>query len=401
MSARNLAKTSETSETSETNKTTETTRTTKAGKTNKTTETTKTPKAGKTTKTIITNKTNKTNKTDKTTKTSNKQLVSDIWVNVCDILIARQMDGTAAALARTSKELHKLVTPKLYDTVRIRNIQCLSFFLSCTQQTAAKGSRAKPSKKAPLSDPPQSRKLIHNVEIECELRKDEPFPNPWPTRRLECIKTLHLKTVEHGKLEDPINSLMYFILDIAGQIPSEHFRWEHESEFIPEYDDRDITHRTKAFDHPAIKSIEFPPPWQSRYDTRIRAAVFYHSRETGKQWCGGTWYTDPDKTEAAGHLYLNLRDGKRPPGSRKPMYIVQIAQHEVEDEMDMYDEMAWARRTAGSITDFAMMEKSGLLDVKLVCLPEERDPAEWREWITGEGLIPGNGVQVDLKAVAE
>jgi hypothetical protein len=86
------------------------------------------------------------------------------------------------------------------------------------------------------------------------------------------------------------------------------------------------------------------------------------------------------------------------------MYIVKIAaphDPEYHPDTDEYEEMDIARRTAGSLTDFAMMERMGLLDVKLVCLPDERTPSEWREWIMGEGLIPGNGVQVDLKAIVE
>jgi hypothetical protein len=336
------------------------------------------------------------------------QLVSDIWANVCDVLIAKQQDGTAAALARTSKEIHQLVTPRLYDTVRIRNFEALSRF-SMIQgirgSPSTSDSAADPHETA-LPDPPQSRMLIRHIEIECELPGDDPLPDPWTSAPLQRLKTCHVTTVEGVTLEDPLNSLMQFIDNLAYQIPSEHFKWQHTPEDRSPYfyPDRGHTTSTKEFNQAEVRSVEFPQMWQSRYDHRITAALFWQSRAMGTSGCGGTWYTDPDKTEAAGHRYLWIRDRKSPPGSRRPMYIVQIAQHdtpEFRDNTDEYEEFAFARRTTGSLTDFAIMEKMGLLDVKLVCLPEQRTPSEWREWIMGEGLIPGNGVQADLKAIVE
>jgi hypothetical protein len=346
--------------------------------------------------------------TSKASKT-HLQLVSDIWANVCDILIAKQQDGTAAALARTSKEINQLVTPRLYDTVRIRNFEALSRFAMAHrvvgEASSASASTFDPDESA-LPDPPQSRMFVRHIEIECELPRDNPLPDPWTSAPLQRVKTCHVRTVEGVTLEDPLNSHMQFIDNIAYQIPSEHFKWQHTPEnrspyFYPY---REHTTSTKEFNHPDVRSLEFPRMWQSRYDHRITAAIFWQSRAMGTSGCGGTWYTDPDQTEAAGHRYLWIRDRKSPPGSRKPMYIVQIAQHdtpEFRDNTDEYEEFAFARRTAGSLTDFAIMEKMGLLDVKLVCLPEQRTPSEWREWIMGEGLIPGNGVQVDLKAIVE
>jgi hypothetical protein len=336
------------------------------------------------------------------------QLVSDIWANVCDVLIAKQQDGTAAALARTSKEIHQLVTPRLYDTVRIRNFEALSRF-SMIQgirgSPSTSDSAADPHETA-LPDPPQSRMLIRHIEIECELPGDDPLPDPWTSAPLQRVKTCHVTTVEGVTLENPLNSLIQFIDDIAYRIPSEHFRWQHTSENRSpnSYPYCDYIVRTKEFNHTDVRLVEFPLMWQSRYDHRMTAAVFWQSRAIGNDGCGGTWYTDPDQTEAAGHRYLWTRDRRPPLGSRKPMYIVQIAQYETPEfnvTTDEFEEIAFARRTAGSLTDFAIMEKMGLLDVKLVCLPEQRTPSEWREWIMGEGLIPGNGVQADLKAIVE
>ena len=335
------------------------------------------------------------------------QLVSDIWANVCDILIANHQDGTAAALARTSKEIHQLVTPRLYDTVRIRNFEALSQFSMARDRGAPSTSESTSTPdETVLPDAPQSRMLIRHIEIVCELPRDDPLPDPWTSAPLQRVKTCHVRTVEGATLQDPLNSHMQFIENLAYQIPSEHFKWQHTPEdrspyFYPY---RDQTTSTKEFNHPDVRSVEFPKMWQSRYDHRITAAIFWQSRAMGTSGCGGTWYTDPDQTEAAGHRYLWIRDRKSPPGSRKPMYIVQIAQHdtpEFRDNTDEYEEFGFARRTAGSLTDFAMMEKMGLLDVKLVCLPEQRTPSEWREWIMGKGLIPGKGLQVDLKAIVE
>ena len=337
------------------------------------------------------------------------QLVSDIWANVCDILIAGQEDGTAAALACTSKEVHRLVTPRLYDTVRLRNFEALSRFAMAHQEARGAPSRSDHSSHCSESaapDPPQSRLLIRHIEIVCELPQDDPLPDPWTSGPLQRIKTCHVRTMEGPTLDDPLDSHMQLIDSIAYQIPSEHFRWQH----IPEnrstffYPHGKHATRTKEFNHTDVRSVEFPQMWQPLYDHRITAAIFLQSRAMGLSGCGGSWYTDPDGNEAAGHRYLWIRDRKSPPGSRKPMYIVQIAQPDTpdfRDNTDEYEEFGYARRTAGSLTDFAIMEKMGFLDVKLVCLPEQRTPSEWREWIMGEGLIPGNGVQADLKAIVK
>jgi hypothetical protein len=345
--------------------------------------------------------------TSKASKTR-LQLVSDIWANVCDILIDSQQDGTAAALACTSKEIRQLVTPRLYDTVRIRNFEALSRFSMVheTRESPSTSDSTSDPDDSALPDPPQSRMLIRHIDIVCELPRDDPLPDPWTSAPLQRLKTCHVTTVEGAELEDPLNSHMQFIDNVAYQIPSEHFRWQHIPANFSSYLYPYCGHTTipKDFNHKDVRSVEFPPMWQSRYDHRITAAVFWQSRATGNDACGGTWYTDPDQTEAAGHRYLWIRDRKPPPGSRKPMYIVQIAQPDgfkYRAHMDESEEMAFARRTAGSLTDFAMMEKMGLLDVKLVCLPEQRTPSEWREWILGEGTIPGNGVQADLKAIVE
>jgi hypothetical protein len=346
--------------------------------------------------------------TSKASKTR-LQLVSDIWANVCDIVIAGRQDGTAVALARTSKEMHQLVTPRLYDTVRIRSFEALSRFLMLPHEAwelPPTPETASDPEDSALPDPPQSRTHVHHVEIECELPKDNPFPNPWTLAPLQRARTCHVSTVEGVLLEDPLNSYINFIDDIAHQIPSEHFRWEHKPKSLSPRPYPYCGHisRTREFTQPDVKSVEFPPIWQSRYDYQSAATVFWQSRAIGTGGCGGTWYTDPDKTEAAGHRYRWLRDRKPPSGFRKPMYIVQIAapdDPEYHADTDEYEELDIARRTAGSLTDFAMMEKMGLLDVKLVCLPEQRTPSEWREWIMDEGLIPGNGVQADLKAIVE
>ena len=337
------------------------------------------------------------------------QLVIDIWANVCDVLIAGQQDGTAAALACTSKEIHQLVTPRLYNTVRISNFEALSRFLMLSHEaqivSPTSDITSEPDDSA-LSDPPHSRTHVRHVEIECDLPRDNPYPKPWTIAPLRRIRSCHVTIVEGVTLVDPLNSHMNFINHISHQIPSEHFRWEHirKSCSSRSYPYCGRIERTWEFGHPDMKSVEFPPMWQSRYEYDSTAALFWQSRAIGTDGCGGDWYTDPDKTEAAGYRYRSIRDREPPHGSRKPMYIVQIAQYDtpgLSEDTDEYQEQSFARRTAGSLTDFAMMEKMGLLDVKLVCLPEQRTPSEWREWIMGEGLIPGNGVQADLKAIVE
>jgi hypothetical protein len=142
------------------------------------------------------------------------------------------------------------------------------------------------------------------------------------------------------------------------------------------------------------------------YDNHFATPIFCDARTLGEMSkSGGRWYTDPDKTGSAGHLYKSLlEDRRKSPESKKPLFIVQVAQDEsssFRSERDEWEEKSIDRETAGTLTDFAVMAKMGLIDVKIVSIPDQWDPEEWRNWITGEGLRASNDVQADLKVIVE
>lgn len=327
----------------------------------------------------------------KPTKTR-PELVNDVWTNVCDILLARKLDRTVATLSRTCRDIHLLAIPKLYHTVRIRNFKDLCLFIwGCDE------SPYKPPLPLRVLD---GREMMHHLEIDCEPRFEDLSPDlPHPIPR---FKTCHIRTREDEDEYDPLNECAQFIGVIMHRLPADHVRWEHtrpagtpSASYIP-------FRPPKAMRDPGIKSIDFPSTWHNMYDNNVPTPIHYDAHTLGEM--GGRWYTNPNNNETDGYLYKGLIEDRRAqPTAKKPMYIVQVARDDsvsFHSDRDEWKEKSIDRQTAGTLTDFAVMAKKGLIDVKVVSVPEKWEPNEWREWISNEGLVPGD-VQADLRSILE
>jgi hypothetical protein len=345
-------------------------------------------------------------------KKNRKELITDVWANVCDILLEQKLDKTAVALGSTSTELHHLVLPKLYNTVRIRNSKALMLFIY--------GCEESPYKPPPPVRVLDARTLVRHVEIECEpdlweFQDTESWDVPHPLHRIQSchIRTIDTSNDEEDDDEDDtdeedekLTGYLDFVVFIMRQIPTEHVKWEHSrlndnSMWAPTPSSK----RAKVLRDPKIKSIAFPFAWQLVYDDRDPTPVLINARIYGHMLTA-YWYTNPNGNETPGQVCRRLHEEKSKVGAvkKKPMYIVQIAQQDPPSSRsseDEWHEKEMDRRSAGTLSDFAVMEKMGLIDVKVVSVPDLWEPQEWRKWILGEGLKPGNGVEEDLRAIAK
>lgn len=326
------------------------------------------------------------------------ELITDVWARVADILLEQKLDKTAVALGSTSTELHHLVLPKLYDTVRISNYKALMLFIY--------GCDESPYKPPPPVRVLDARTLTRHVEIECEPDFDD-FHDIWDLPHpLHRIVSCHVRTTEVKDDTEAKDGYLDFLVLVMRQIPSEYVRWEHSGRhdellWVPTRSSK----RAKALRDPKIKSLELPYTWQLIYDDRDATPVLYNARTLGHMLTN-FWYTNPNGNETAGDVFKRLSDERRVSGSvaKKPMYIVQISQEETPKSRSVRDdwrEKQIDRQTSGTLTDFAVMEKMGLIDVKIVSLPDRWEAEKWRRWIVSDGLKPGNGVQADLRAIAE
>jgi hypothetical protein len=102
--------------------------------------------------------------------------------------------------------------------------------------------------------------------------------------------------------------------------------------------------------------------------------------------------------------YARLRTKKAVLRARyiKPTHVIQLIPSSVmsPSKVDWRDPDAW-RAVAGTITDFAVMAKQDLINTKVVSLPEDQSPEEWRQWLKDDALVEGGDVLADLKAVLE
>jgi len=325
-----------------------------------------------------------------------KELVIDVWARVRDILFDGELDATLGALSQTSRQMHHLVAPKLYEIVRLRNYKALCLFMRYDRRQSIVQTRL-----------PDGHTAIQHVEIECEPDLNEFFDYNDSTYPISKTLTCFIKT----RCQEDDNwreDYAAFAETVLRMLPTEHLRWEHTHP-IDKFIDSSPSFNPRFGSTEEYKSIEFPSSWQNQLYEIAPTAILLDAKSLGK--CRPSyWYTDPDETDEAGHIYKRLHDELRDTGSvkEKPMYIVQMARPSEPPtrrpgnrHWEPWHEKGEDRQSCGILTDFAIMEKMGLATTKIVSIPEEWEPEEWRKWVLGEGLVPGNGVQADLRAIEE
>jgi hypothetical protein len=333
-------------------------------------------------------------------KPSQKELSIDIWTNVCDILLAEELDGTAAALARTCRGLHRVTTPKLFNTPRLRNLEATQKFFNFKSPQApalrynVEATLDLVENEVEWSD---ARTLIRHLEIQCVLQDEEEcvLGQPWglPSR----LSTCHLRT---SWQQGPGNSelLGHFVESITERMTAKHFRWEHRKH-VDEDPSEHPSILINTIQDARIASLQLPEECQIAFDTYyLGTSILFNTRALGHRRLIGEWYTNPHKNEKPGTRFEDIKFFRslHAPKEVKP-WLVQIGNPLTgsDDDPDRYAILA--RSLAGTLTDFIVMERMGLIHPKVVTIPDRFDPVEWRKWVMGEALVVGKGVQSDLR----
>lgn len=68
---------------------------------------------------------------------------------------------------------------------------------------------------------------------------------------------------------------------------------------------------------------------------------------------------------------------------------------------DQYEIMDQHRELAGKLTDLAILDKQGLIKLRVVLLPDRWEGDEWREWVMSDQPGGGKGLLQDLRDIAE
>jgi hypothetical protein len=310
----------------------------------------------------------------------------------------RQQDRTLAKLSQTSREIHNLVAPKLYEIVRLRNYKALCLFMACDRRESIIQKQ--------LSD---SQTLIQHVEIDCEPDLVDFLGSKKPSYPIPTTVTCFIKT--RCEVDDDWEEEFGALVDwVLGMLPTKHLRWDHTYP-DDEYIDPVPKLKTQFNLGGQYESIELPPAWQDKlyWNNIAPTALVLDAKPLGN--CRPSyWYTDPSESDEAGHIYKKLIDELRDTGSvkNKPMYTVKIARpsETPTTQPGVFDYGTWETekldtRSCAILTDFAIMHKMGLANTRIVSIPDEWEPEEWRKWILGEGSVPGNGVLAYLRAIEE
>jgi hypothetical protein len=252
--------------------------------------------------------------------------------------------------------------------------------------------------------------LIQHVEIDCEPDLHNFVDSKKPSYPILTTVTCFIKT-RCSMADDWEEDFGAFVDWVLRMLPTKHLRWHHtyaddeHTDLVPKL-------KTQFKLGGQYESIELPPAWQDKlyWNNNALTALVLDAKPLGN--CRPSyWYTDPsDADDEAGHIYKKLIDELRDTGSvkNKPMYTVKIARSNETPttQPGVFDYGTWETekldtRSCAILTDLAIMHKMGLANTKIVSIPDEWEPEEWRKWILGEGLVPGNGVLADLKAIEE
>jgi hypothetical protein len=368
------------------------------------------------------------------------ELPPELMVTIIDALLDQNADAALASFAQTSRSLHAIITPLLYDTVRLTSSKSVRTFLD-TMKIPSEPAINLAQAPTGHTERPDRRSLIRHVEISDHIINEEtnmldrgwsyliaidgnsaerevparfgPFPN---------IETCYLSTTSDDS-EDrwgfATDAETLFIC-LATSISSlKHLRWQHRGTFIdPERNMRSLWralsrwYRYDQTQNPRsrLQTIQLPLSWQCLYWHDLdQRPICYQVLVLSSQSLSGAWYTNPHKIEEEGSLYERQKRRKASDGEEyvKPTYHVSLAPTsnvpdwislDTEDRDRWQDLIRW-RTISGTLTDFAVMAKQDLINVKVVSLPEYLSPTEWREWLRGDAIVEGGDIQADIREI--
>lgn len=374
----------------------------------------------------------------------------ELWSQIVQILVEQKADASLAALAQTSNDMYDLAIPRLYDTIRLRSLQALESFLASTGISFApiptNPEFAVETVEADTSKRPDRRTLIRHFEITdytivphdtsarylpagsydflmryCD--NSVPIQAPLGYDLFPNVETCYVATKsDRGPSFTPgkLDPYTMFICLVLVMFPAKSLRWQHGRK-VSEIDH--LSHKLLgkaslywsryrlALDSPStLKVMQLPSTWQSSHTEDLRNHAIYRYyyahgiRDIRPTSLGAVWYTNPNGNEAAGMQYARLRTKKAVLRARyiKPTHVIQLIPSSVmsPSKVDWRDLDAW-RAVAGTITDFAVMANQDLINTKVVSLPEDQSPEEWRQWLKEDALVEGGDVLADLRAVLE